>query len=78
LLTDEKLEDILTQLQISPWKSLREAGVHELKPVNAPQRVQFCNWMLRNVHDGFVDYQLPFITDEAYFHLRGYVNCQKT
>jgi inhibitor of nuclear factor kappa-B kinase subunit alpha len=34
--------------------------------------------MLKNVHDGLVDPQLLFITDEAYFHLSGYVNSQNT
>jgi hypothetical protein len=34
--------------------------------------------MLKNVHDGLVDPQLLFITDEAYFHLSGYVNSQHT
>jgi hypothetical protein len=52
--------------------------VHELKPVDAPQRIRFCNWTLKNVHDGLVDPQLLFITDEASFHLSGYVNSQNT
>jgi hypothetical protein len=52
--------------------------VYELKPVDAPQRIRFCNWMLKNVHDGLVDPQLLFIADEAYFHLSGYVNSQNT
>jgi hypothetical protein len=34
--------------------------------------------MLKNGHDGLVDSQLLFITDEAYFHLSGYVNPQNT
>jgi hypothetical protein len=34
--------------------------------------------MLKNVHDGLIDPQLLFITDEAYFHLSGYVNIQNT
>jgi hypothetical protein len=32
--------------------------------------------MLKNVHNGLVEPQLLFITDEAYFHLTGYVNSQ--
>jgi hypothetical protein len=52
--------------------------VHEVKPVDAPQRIQFCNWMLKNMHDGLADPLLLFITDEACFHLSGYVNSQNT
>jgi hypothetical protein len=52
--------------------------VNELKPADAPQRIQFCNWMMENVHDGLVDPQLLFITDEVNFHLSGYVNSQNT
>jgi hypothetical protein len=49
--------------------------VHELKPVDVPQRIQFCNWMLKNVHDGLVDPQLLLVND---FHLSCYVNDQNT
>jgi hypothetical protein len=52
--------------------------VHDLKPVDAPQSIQVCNQMLKNVHNELVDPQLLFITDEAYFHLSGYVNSQNT
>lgn len=52
--------------------------MHELKPVSALQGVQFCTWMLKNVHSGLVDHQLLFVTDKAYFHFKGYVNCQNT
>jgi hypothetical protein len=34
--------------------------------------------MLKNVHDGLIDPQLLFITEEAYFHLSGYVHSQNT
>jgi hypothetical protein len=96
LLTDEKLEDIQMQLQISPWKTGVSVGsaskaakliklylcrvtvINELKPVDASQRIQFCNWLLKNVHDRLIDHQLLFLTDEAYFHLSGYVNCKNT
>jgi hypothetical protein len=32
--------------------------------------------MLQNVHNGLVEPQMLFITDEAYFHLSCYVNSQ--
>jgi hypothetical protein len=52
--------------------------VHEIKHTDAPQRIRFCNLVLENVHDGLTYLQLLFITDEAYFHLRGCVNSQNT
>jgi hypothetical protein len=60
------------------FRLYRVRVVHELKPVDTPQRIRFCNWMLKNVHDGLIDPQLLFITDEAYFHLSSYVNSQNT
>jgi hypothetical protein len=51
--------------------------MHKFKPTDAPQIIRFCNLMLKNVHDGFVDPQLLFITDNAYFHFSGYVNSRK-
>jgi hypothetical protein len=41
---------------------------HELRHTD-PASVRLSNWMLQNVHDDFVDQQLLFITDEAYFYL---------
>jgi hypothetical protein len=34
--------------------------MYKLKPTDAPQRVQFYNWMLKNMHSGLVDPQLLF------------------
>jgi hypothetical protein len=43
--------------------------VHELKTVDALQRIQFCSWMLKNEHDGLIDLQLLVIVSKAYLHL---------
>jgi hypothetical protein len=51
--------------------------MHGLKLIDAPQRINFCNWMLKNVHNGLVDPKLMFISDEVYFCLRTYINSQK-
>jgi hypothetical protein len=51
--------------------------MHRFKPTAAPQMIRVCNLMLKNVHDGLLDPQLLFVTDEAYFHVSGYVNYQK-
>jgi hypothetical protein len=52
--------------------------VHEFKCFGASQWIQFFNWILKNVHDGLIDPQLLFVTDEAHFHLSSYVNSQNT
>jgi hypothetical protein len=36
----------------------------------------FFNWFLQAVHDGVLDPKLTFFTDEAWFHLSGYINAQ--
>jgi hypothetical protein len=38
--------------------------------------MHFCNWFLQAVHDGVLDSKLTFSTDEAWFHLREYINAQ--
>jgi hypothetical protein len=50
--------------------------VHELKQPDFAARIRFCNWLLQNVHDGIVDPQLLFMTDEAWFHVSGRVSVQ--
>jgi hypothetical protein len=52
--------------------------VHECKHIDAPKRIWFCNWMLKNVHDGLVVSQMLFRTDEADFQSSGYVNSHNT
>jgi transposase len=58
------------------FRPYRVRVLHDLKPADAPQRIWFCNWMQKNVHNGLVDPQLLFITNEAYFHLSNYINSQ--
>jgi hypothetical protein len=50
--------------------------VHELKQPDFAARIRFCRWLLQNVHDGFVDPQLLFMTNEARFHVSGRVGAQ--
>jgi hypothetical protein len=94
VLTEEKVKDIQTGLQVSPREPLRCLAqetsvllgsaftatkliefcpykitvVHELKQPAFAARIGFCSWLLQNVHDGIVDPQLLFMTDEAWFH----------
>jgi hypothetical protein len=50
--------------------------VHELKQPNFAAKIRFQNWLLQNVHDGIMDPQLLFMTDEAWLHVSGRVNAQ--
>lgn len=42
------------------------------------RHVTYCEWLLDMVERGFMDPFLFFSTDEAWFHLSGYVNAQNT
>ena len=39
-------------------------------------RRTFCEWTLNSVYNGEIDPHLIFFTDEAWFHLHGYVCTQ--
>jgi hypothetical protein len=55
------------ELKLFPY---RMRVVHESDPI---KRTQFCNWFLNfALKDGILD--LTFFTDEAWFHLSGYIN----
>lgn len=41
----------------------------ELKPVDAPQRVTFVNWLLNFCHNRHSVFDTMFFSDEAWFHL---------
>ena len=57
-------------------KPYRITVVHELRPRDPEMRLRFCNWMLQNVNNGIIDPCLIWFTDEAWFHLNGYVLSQ--
>jgi len=63
------------KLKLFPYKIM---VVQELKPVHHVARVAFCEWMLQSVNDGEVDPFSVLYTDEAWFHLSGYVNSQNS
>jgi hypothetical protein len=56
----------------------RVSVVQELKPRDLVKRLCYCQWILDNVSKGFIDPFLFISTDEAWFHLSGYVNSQNT
>jgi len=39
-------------------------------------RLNFCNWLSRNINDGIVVPQLCFMIGEPWFHLSSYINLQ--
>ena len=55
-------------------KPYRISKMHELKPTDLPQRLEFCKWAIGQIgrDDAFLD-NLWF-TDEAQFHVNGGVN----
>jgi hypothetical protein len=53
-------------------------AVHELKEPDREKHVAYCRWLqaFLNEHPGILDF--VWLTDEAWFHLSGYVNSQNT
>lgn len=54
----------------------RLQAFHELLPNDRPQRLQFCQWSMNNFINNEDVFEKSFFTDEAWFHLSGYVNSQ--
>jgi hypothetical protein len=47
-----------------------------LASVWSSKRVHFCSWFLQTLVEDEVDLQLTFFSDEAWFHLQGYMDTQ--
>jgi hypothetical protein len=62
-----------TNLRLRPYKITQ---VQVIEECDYGRRTHFCNWFLQAVHDGVLDPKLTFFTDEAWFHLNGYINAQ--
>jgi hypothetical protein len=60
-------------LKLRPYKT---TVIHALQPRDPGSRVHFCNWFLQSVVEGEIDPQSKFFSDEAWFHLQGYINTQ--
>lgn len=67
--------DILKKkLSLYPYKV---TVLHQLQEADSEARVHFCRWFQEFVSDNGEDIlDLTFFTDEAWFHLSGYVNSQ--
>ena len=60
------------KLHMHPYKI---SLVQELQPADFPRRVQYCHWFQANLDDNRI-LDLSFFSDEAWFHLSGYINLQ--
>jgi hypothetical protein len=50
--------------------------MHALQLHDPSGGVHFCNWFLQSVFEGEIGLHLTFFPDEAWFHLREYINMQ--
>jgi hypothetical protein len=50
--------------------------VQKLHPPDYLQRIQFCNWYNNNLLDNVDQQDITFFSDEAWFHLSGFINSQ--
>jgi hypothetical protein len=60
-------------LHLWPYKITQ---VQVIEECDYGRRTHFCNWLLQAVHDGVLYPKLTFFTDEAWFHLSGYISAQ--
>jgi hypothetical protein len=60
-------------LKLRPSKT---TVIHALLLRDPPNRVYFCSWLLQSVVEGNIYPQLTFFSDDAWFHLKGYINTQ--
>jgi hypothetical protein len=64
------------ELQLFPYK-VRAA--QEMKPADHEKRIRYCEWFTNFIQMKTVDIlDVTFFTDEAWFHLSGYINTQNT
>lgn len=58
------------------FKPYKVQLVHRLKPIDHPSRLRFANWAEDRLEDDPEFYRKIIFSDEAHFHLGGYVNKQ--
>jgi hypothetical protein len=59
-------------LKLGPYKTV----THALQLLNPASRVHFYSWFLQSFVVGEIDRQLTLFSDEAWFHVQGYINTQ--
>jgi hypothetical protein len=60
------------RLHMHPYKT---SVLQQLLPIDIPRRLEYCQWFQNNLNDDQL-LDLTFFSDEAWFHLSGYVNSQ--
>jgi hypothetical protein len=60
-------------LKLRPYKT---TVIHGLQPRDCASTVHFCSRFLQSVVEGGIGPQFAFFSDEAWFHLQGYINTQ--
>ncbi len=69
------MQQILHTLNLKPYHLQM---VQELKPPNLPLHLRFCRWLLHLSHrrNNIAVFDNFFFSDEAWFHLDGFINSQ--
>jgi hypothetical protein len=62
--------------QLLKLRSYKTTVIQPLQPCDPANRVYFYSWFLQSVVKGEIDPQLTFFSDEAWFHLQGYISMQ--
>lgn len=60
-------------IKLFPYKM---QAFHELLPLDHNRRVHYCQWFSENLIDNNDLLDVTFFTDEAWFHVSGYINSQ--
>ncbi len=76
LQTDTSLKSTHRPTKLLQIRSYRISACQELLPTDYPKRIEFCKWLLRLYHDSTDPSDNFFFSDEAWFHLDGYINSQ--
>ena len=64
------------ELKLFPYKIM---AVQELKTTGHEKRLRYCRWFNRFIEENTADVlDVTFFTDEAWFHLSGYINSQNS
>ncbi len=69
------LQRVTHILKLIPYKV---SVIHELKPGDPAERVNFCHWFQKFIARQIDVLDTTFFSDEAWFYLSGYVNTQNT
>ena len=59
-------------------KAYRITVVQELKPLDTPKRMAYCEWFMNLFGEDDELLDITWYSDETWFHLNGYVNSQNT